>query len=323
MSLYKTDIISIDSLSKNHIFSILSLAKDLKNQKTPIHTLRNKLLASVFFEPSTRTRLSFEAAMLKLGGSVIGHTDKEGSSMAKGESLQDYLKVISSYADVLVIRHPSEGSAQLAADVCDIPVINAGDGANEHPTQTLLDLFSIQECQHRIDDLKIAFVGDLKYGRTVHSLVKACSYFNIRLYFISPEALMLPDEICHELSIKGMKYSFHKTIEEIIDRLDIIYMTRVQKERFNDMKIYEKTKLAFSLNLTMLKSAKPNLKILHPLPRVFEIDPELDNTPYAYYFQQAKNGVFIRQALLLHILNENKQNKDIKDDKSTITSCSY
>lgn len=305
MSLYHKDLISIDSLSKAQIRSILDLAKSLKKKNNSLIFDRSQILATLFFEPSTRTRLSFESAMIKLGGSIIGHLNDTNSSKAKGESLEDSLKVISSYADALVIRHPCEGSAQFAADICDIPVINAGDGSNEHPTQTLLDLFSIEETQHRLDDLHIAFVGDLKYGRTVHSLAKACAHYSIRLYFISPHSLTLPKQIANDLSVKGVKYSFHHHLDEIIDKLDIVYMTRIQKERFESAQLHQEKAPAFQLKHDLLKKAKPTLKILHPLPKVHEIEASVDRSPYAYYFEQAKNGLFIRQALLAMILDKN------------------
>lgn len=319
MTLYKSHIVSMNSLNKPHIESILDLAENIKKNDTRSQVLKGKILASLFFEPSTRTRLSFEAAMHRLGGSVIGFSEEKATSVAKGESLTDSLKVISSYADALVIRHPLEGAARLAADICSIPIINAGDGCNEHPTQTLLDLFSIRECQNRLDDLKIAFVGDLKYGRTVHSLAKACALYNIRLYFISPESLMLPSHLAHELSVKGVKYSFHRSLDAILDKLDIIYMTRIQKERFDNLEVYEKVKNLLSLNLNDLKEAKSTLKILHPLPRVNEIHPDIDTSPYAYYFQQAENGLFIRQALLSLILSNQENDKGHYDKRKAIS----
>ncbi len=321
MTLHNTNIISINGLEKSHIETILALAKHIKDNNIRNQSLQGKILATLFFEPSTRTRLSFEAAMHRLGGSIIGFSEEKATAMSKGESLQDALKVVSSYADALVIRHPLDGSAQVAADVCDIPVLNAGDGSNEHPTQTLLDLFTIQECQSKIDDLKIAFVGDLKHGRTVHSLAKALAHYNVRLYFVSPEGLMFPDQISHELSVKGVKYSFHKSLDEILDKLDIVYMTRIQKERFEDMQTYEKTKNVLGIKLKDLENAKSNLRVLHPLPRVNEISTDVDDSKHAYYFQQAENGIYVRQALL-SLLLDNKLTHEGSCDKAAALSFS-
>lgn len=303
-TLYQKDLISIRDLSKDQIELILATAKYFKENPSFRSDLQGKILASLFFEPSTRTRLSFESAMHRLSGSVIGVSDAQVSSVTKGETLHDSIKVISSYADVIVLRHPCEGAARLAADASHIPVINAGDGSNEHPTQTLLDLFSIQECQHTLEDLKVAFVGDLKHSRTVHSLALAAAHYKLRMYFISPESLMLPDQICHELRRKGVQYSFHLSIEELLPKLDILYMTRIQKERFHNTKHYQDTKDLYVLRPNMLTKVKPNFKVMAPLPRVNEIDIGVDSTPYAYYFQQAANGLFVRQALLNLVVNE-------------------
>lgn len=291
------DVIAISDFSRDEILHLLHHAKELKTHPQP-NLLRGKILGSCFFEPSTRTRLSFDAAMYRLGGSVIGFSDPEMTSTRKGESLHDSMKMLEHYADVVVIRHPLEGSAQLAADSIDIPVINAGDGANQHPTQTFLDLFSIQECQGKLDGLAIAMVGDLKNGRTVHSLAQALIPFDSRLYFVSPSSLEMPKAICDELREKRVKFSFHKTLKEIIHKLDILYMTRIQEERFNHHIDYELVKNTFILKPDILDNVKENFKILHPLPRVNEIDQKVDQTPYAYYFQQAENGLYTRQALL-------------------------
>lgn len=295
------DLISISDLSKAEIELVLATA--LKFQKSPKpDLLKGSILASCFFEPSTRTRLSFESAMHRLGGSVIGFSEAGTTSAKKGESLSDSMRVIGSYADIVVIRHPQEGSARLAAESTDKPVINGGDGANQHPTQTLLDLFTIQECQGKIDDLQIALVGDLKYGRTIHSLSLALAHYPIRLYFVSPESLVLPDAIAHELKKKGVKFSFHEKLEEVIPKVDILYMSRIQKERFPDSQIdFTNTCL---LKKKHLERAKPNLRILHPLPRVDEIEATIDNTPFAYYFQQTANGVPVRMALLALLLGK-------------------
>ncbi|MCE2571235.1 aspartate carbamoyltransferase [Motilimonas eburnea] len=299
--LYQKDIISIADLSRSELELIVATAKKLKHQPQP-ELLKNKIVASCFFEASTRTRLSFETAVQRLGGSVIGFDSGGNTSLAqKGETLSDSVKVISSYADGFFMRHPQEGAARLAAEFASIPVINGGDGSNQHPTQTLLDLFTIYETQQQLEGLNIAFVGDLKYGRTVHSLAQALSLFNCNFFFIAPSALAMPDYILEELDDAGIKYSLHSSIEEVIADLDILYMTRVQKERFDETE-YQHLKSAFVLNGSMLENVRDNLKILHPLPRIDEITTDVDITPYAYYFQQAENGVYARQALLALVL---------------------
>lgn len=293
----RKSLISILDLSCEEILDLLKKAAALK-KKAPGELLKGKILASCFFEPSTRTRLSFEAAMLRLGGQVIGFAEGTSSSSQKGESLQDAMKVIGSYADVMVVRHPLEGSARVAAEATKTPVINAGDGSNQHPSQTLLDLFAIQQSQGTLEKIHLACVGDLRFGRTVHSLCQACAYFDMRLYFVSPEQLTLPDEIVLYLKKQGVRFSFHRTIEEVIEKVDILYMTRLQKERF-DALAYQKVKDFYVLKEEMLQRAKKNLKILHPLPRVGEIEPAIDKSPHAYYFQQAQDGLYVRMALLL------------------------
>lgn len=300
--LHGEDIISMQDLSLEQVQQILSKAEQLKNNPVP-DLLKNKIIAHCFFEPSTRTRLSFETATYRLGGQAIGFSSGEGTSIRKGETLQDTMRVISDYADLIVIRHPKEGAARLAADVSHKPVINAGDGANQHPTQALLDLFTIQECQNKLDGLSIALVGDLKYGRTIHSFAQACMLFDIRLFLVSPDALALPDSLCNELKTKGIRFSFHQSLEEVIPKVDILYLTRIQQERFSDVE-FQSIKNKFILTPSMLQKAKPNLKILHPLPRVNEIEIGVDKTPYAHYFEQAANGVFVRQALLTLLLNQ-------------------
>lgn len=306
--LYQKNIISIADLSRSDLELILQTAHSLKQTPQP-ELLKNKVVASCFFEASTRTRLSFETAVQRLGGSVIGFASGGSTSLAqKGETLADSVKIISSYADAFFMRHPQEGAARLASEFTDVPVINGGDGANQHPTQTLLDLFSIFETQSTLDNLNIAFVGDLKYGRTVHSLAQALSLFNCNFYFIAPDALAMPDYILEELDDKNISYSIHHSIEEVVDSLDILYMTRVQKERLDETE-YQHTKSAFLLNAQMLNNVRQNLKILHPLPRVDEIHKNVDDTPYAYYFQQAKNGVYARQALLALLLTNQFQTK--------------
>lgn len=306
--LYQKNIISIADLSRSELELILQTAHSLKQNPQP-ELLKNKVVASCFFEASTRTRLSFETAVQRLGGSVIGFDSGGNTSLAqKGETLADSVKVISSYADAFFMRHPQEGAARLASEYSAIPVINGGDGANQHPTQTLLDLFTIYETQDTLDNLNIAFVGDLKYGRTVHSLAQALSLFNCNFYFIAPDALAMPDYILEELDNKGISYSLHQSIEEVVDSLDILYMTRVQKERFDETE-YQHIKSAFLLNAQMLDNVRANLKVLHPLPRVDEIHNNVDATPYAYYFQQAQNGVYARQALLALLLTNQFQTK--------------
>lgn len=296
------DIVTIKDLSHSAIQQILTCAAKLKTQTFPT-LLTNKLIAHCFFEPSTRTRLSFETATLRLGGQVIGFSSAESLSVQKGETLHDTIRVISDYADLIILRHPQEGAARLAAEVSAKPVINAGDGANQHPTQALVDLFTIQECQQRLDGLAIAFVGDLKYGRTVHSIVQAAMFYDVRLYFVAPDSLSLPETMCDQLKKQGIRFSFHKSVEEIIPKVDVLYMTRIQKERFSESE-YQTLKSQFILQSSMLTHAKPNLKIFHPLPRVNEIGRDIDHTPYAYYFNQAANGVYVRQALLTLLLNE-------------------
>lgn len=304
--LYQKNIISIADLSRSELELILQTAQSLKQTPQP-ELLKNKVIASCFFEASTRTRLSFETAVQRLGGNVIGFDSAGNTSLAqKGETLADSVKVISSYADAFFIRHPQEGAARLASEFSSIPVINGGDGSNQHPTQTLLDLFTIYETQSRLNNLNIAFVGDLKYGRTVHSLAQALSLFDCNFYFIAPEALAMPDYIIEELNERNIRFSLHNSIEEVVDDLDILYMTRVQKERFDETE-YQHLKSAFLLNAGMLKNVKKNLKVLHPLPRIDEIDKNVDDTPYAYYFQQAQNGVFARQALLALLLTNHFQ----------------
>ncbi|WP_417870564.1 aspartate carbamoyltransferase [Vibrio furnissii] len=305
-SLFNRHIISIPEFTRHELELIVDTAARLKAEPNP-ELLKNKVVASCFFEPSTRTRLSFETAVQRLGGTVIGFDNGGNTSLAKkGETLADSVQVISSYVDAFVMRHPQEGAARLASEFSNgVPVVNGGDGANQHPTQTLLDLFSIYETQGTLDNLNVAFVGDLKYGRTVHSLTQALAKFNnIRFFFIAPEVLAMPDYLCQELEEAGIAFSTHASIEEVVPELDILYMTRVQKERFDESE-YAHMKSAYVLSADTLKAARPNLKVLHPLPRVDEITTDVDHTPYAYYFQQAENGVYARQALLALVLNPN------------------
>ncbi|MFV0447691.1 MAG: aspartate carbamoyltransferase [Vibrio sp.] len=304
-SLYKKHIISISELSRQELELIVQTAGQLKAEPKP-ELIKNKVVASCFFEPSTRTRLSFETAIQRIGGSVIGFDNGGNTSLAnKGETLSDSVQIISSYVDAFVMRHPQEGAARLASEFSNgVPVINAGDGSNQHPTQTLLDLFTLYETQGRLDNLNVAFVGDLKYGRTVHSLAQALAKFdNNRFFFVAPDALAMPDYICEELDEAGVEYSLHSDMESVIPELDILYMTRVQKERF-DPSEYLHIKSAFVLTAAMLENARENMKVLHPLPRVDEITTDVDKTPHAYFFQQASNGVYAREALLALVLNE-------------------
>ncbi len=294
-------LVSINDYTKEEYLGILDLAE--KFEKNPVQNLlKGKVVATLFFEPSTRTRLSFESAVSRLGGRIIGFSDTETSSVTKGETLYDTIKIVSNYCDLIVMRHPLEGSARFASEVTKVPVINAGDGANQHPTQTLLDLYSIRKTQGTLDNLNIFMVGDLKYGRTVHSLLMAMSKFNTKFNFISPDELKMPIEYKLFLENQQIKYYEHKDFTDIVSKADIIYMTRVQKERFSDPIEYERTKNSYVLKNEVLKGTKKNLKILHPLPRVGEIEQEVDKNPKAYYFTQALNGVFIRQAIISAIL---------------------
>jgi aspartate carbamoyltransferase catalytic subunit len=300
--LYQQDLISTKNLSLEVVDLILKTANQFK-QQAPKPYLANKIIANCFFEPSTRTRLSFEAATFRLGGNCIGFASDDATSVQKGETLADTIRMVSAYSDLIVIRHPQEGAAALAAEVADCPVINAGDGANQHPTQALLDLFSIHECQKNMNGLAIGLVGDLKYGRTIHSLTSLCALYDVRLYLVAPDNLSLPDSICDNLKKSGIRFSFHQDINEVISKIDILYMTRIQQERFGHVSD-DLLKNPYTLTNELLKSAKPNLKILHPLPRVNEIAVEVDKSPFAYYFQQAKNGLYVREAILTLLLNE-------------------
>ena len=298
-------IISISDLSKTEMLHILKHAEDLKKKPQP-KMLSGKIMASCFFEPSTRTRLSFETAMERLGGQVMGFADGKVSSAKKGETTWDSMKIIGQYADVIAMRHSLEGAARRASEATNKPVLNGGDGANQHPTQTLLDLFTIKECQKKINGLHIAVAGDLKYGRTTHSLTQALAKFNIRLYFVAPDELQMPKYIQEELKKAGVKFSLHDKIENIVNKVDILYMTRIQAERFADQMEYDRVKNAFVLTPSMLIKAKPNMRVMHPLPRVNEITPAVDQTKHAYYFEQAENGLYTRQALLGLVLGKLK-----------------
>jgi aspartate carbamoyltransferase catalytic subunit len=294
-------LVSIDDLSTDEVLKILDDASEF--EKNPVQKLlEGKVIATLFFEPSTRTRLSFESAINRLGGKIVGFSDAGVSSVSKGETLHDTIRMVSNYSDLIVMRHPVEGSARFASEIASVPIINAGDGANQHPTQTLLDMYSIRKTQGTLDNLNIFMVGDLKYGRTVHSLMMAMSRWNTTFNFISPEELKMPEEYKLYLENLGLKYYEHSDFTEIISRADIIYMTRVQKERFSDPIEYEKVKNVYVLKNSMLANTKPNMRILHPLPRVNEIHTDVDANPKAYYFEQALNGVYTRQAILCSLL---------------------
>lgn len=299
----KKDLISITDYSKEEYLRIMNLAAEFEENPNQ-DLLKGKVVASLFFEPSTRTRLSFETAISRLGGQIVGFADPGSSSATKGETLHDTIKMVSNYADLIIMRHPLEGAARYAAEISNVPVINAGDGANQHPTQTLLDMYSILKTQGTLDNINLFMVGDLKYGRTVHSLLQAMSEFENPIFnFIAPKILQMPNTYKLNLKEKGIKYFEHKEFTDIISEADIIYMTRVQKERFSDPIEYEKVKNVYILRNSMLDNTKPNVKILHPLPRVNEIHTDVDANSKAYYFDQALNGVFTREAIITHTMN--------------------
>jgi aspartate carbamoyltransferase catalytic subunit len=294
-------LVSINDFSLEERIRILDMAEEF--EKNPVQEiLKDYVVATLFFEPSTRTRLSFESAASRLSAKIVGFTDAASSSVKKGESLKDTILTVSNYSDIIVMRHPREGSARYASEVATVPVINAGDGANQHPTQTMLDLYSIRKTQGTLDNLEIAFVGDLKYGRTVHSLVMALCDYNTTFHLISPTELKLPRYVKQFIKDRNLQYHQYADMEQAINKLDILYMTRIQKERFSDPIEYERVKNAYILRNKMLDSSKENLRVLHPLPRVNEINEDVDSNPKAYYFQQALNGVYVRQALLTSIL---------------------
>ena len=298
-------LVSINDYSKDEHLKILDLTAEY--EKSPKQNiLHGYVVATLFFEPSTRTRLSFESAVNQLGGRIIGFSDTDTTSVTKGETLKDTIKMVSNYSDLIVIRHPLEGSARYASEVASVPVVNAGDGANQHPTQTLLDMYSIRKTQGTLDGLNIFMVGDLKYGRTVHSLLIAMSQFKTTFNFISPDELKMPDGYKKRLDDLGLKYYEHKDFTEIVSEADILYMTRVQKERFSDPIEYERVKNVYILKNSMLDNTRENLKVLHPFPRVNEITEDVDDNLKAYYFTQALNGVYTRQAIVTSILGVNK-----------------
>ena len=297
----KRCLVSVANLPKEKILNLIRMGQEF--EKRPNRKLLDgRIVATLFFEPSTRTRLSFETAANRLGAKVIGFTDPKVTSSTKGETLKDTIMMVSNYADVIVMRHYLEGAAKYASEVSPVPVVNAGDGANQHPSQTLLDLYSINKTQGKLDDLHILLVGDLKYGRTVHSLIMAMRHFNPTFHFIAPEELSMPEELKAYCREQGIKYEEQTEFnEEVIAKADIIYMTRVQRERFTDLMEYERVKDVYILRAAMLRNAKPNMKILHPLPRVNEIAYDVDDDPHAYYFEQARNGLYAREAIICDV----------------------
>ena len=298
-------LVSIADISREEILSLLERARYFEEHPNS-KILDGRVVATLFFEPSTRTRLSFETAVNRLGGRIIGFSDPGTSSSAKGETLKDTIKMVSNYADLIAMRHYLEGAARYATEVTDIPIVNAGDGANQHPSQTMLDLYSIYKTQGRLNDLTITMVGDLKYGRTVHSLLMAMKYFKPKFIFVAAKELAMPQEYKDFCDAEGIQYTETTDFSpEVINQSDIIYMTRVQRERFTDPMEYERVKDLYTLHNAMLADSRPNLKILHPLPRVNEIDIDVDDNPKAYYFEQARNGLFARQAIITRALGIN------------------
>lgn len=312
----KHDFVTIADLSKEKIMYLLEMAHEFEKHPNR-ELLKGKVVATLFFEPSTRTRLSFETAANRLGARVIGFSDAKASSVSKGETLKDTVLMVSNYADVIVMRHYVEGAAQYASEVAPVPIVNAGDGAHMHPSQCLLDLYSIYKTQGTLDNLNIYLVGDLKYGRTVHSLITAMRHFNPTFHFIAPKELAMPEEYKIYCRNHGIKYVEHTEFnEDIIADADILYMTRVQKERFSDLMEYERVKNVYILKRQMLAKAKPNMKIMHPLPRVNEIAYDVDESQHAYYIQQAGNGLFAREAIFCDVLGISLD--DVKNDKTII-----
>ena len=304
------NLMNITDLTTEEIAELIAVAEDIiANPEKYQDACKHKLLAALFFEPSTRTRLSFEAAMYELGGEVLGFSEAGSSSAAKGESVYDTAKMISCYADIMAMRHPKEGAPYVAAKAATIPVINAGDGGHCHPTQTLADLLTIYRENGRLDNLTIGCCGDLKYGRTVHSLIAAMGrYENIKIVLISPEELRLPKHLKYEVLDKfGMEYVETTSLEEAMPELDVLYMTRIQRERFDSFDEYERLKDSYVLTVEKMQLAKPTMRVLHPLPRVNEISVKVDADPRAAYFRQALNGKYMRMALILKLLDEAKK----------------
>jgi aspartate carbamoyltransferase catalytic subunit len=298
--LLRRDVISMRDFDRNEILAILRRCRDF--EKTPRPLLKGKVLANLFFEPSTRTRLSFDAAMKRLGGQTIGFADAVSTSTSKGESLWDTIRVAEGYCDVIVIRHPAEGSARLAAEATGLPVINGGDGSNQHPTQTFLDLYTLQRRRGRLEGLKVAFVGDLKYGRTVHSLIRVLSLFGAKLWLVAPPALQLPLDHLEDVTDVQAELHAGDDLSSVPDDVDVLYLTRIQKERFADAVEYERVRNAYHVTPATVERFGPKVTLMHPLPRVNEVHPALDEHPGAAWFDQAHNGVVVRQALLALVL---------------------
>lgn len=312
----KHNFVTIADLSREEIMHLIEMAQEFEKHPNR-ELLKGKVVATLFFEPSTRTQLSFQTAANRLGARVIGFSDAKTSSTTKGETLKDTILMVSNYADVIAMRHYIEGAAQYASEVAPIPIVNAGDGAHEHPSQCLLDLYSIYKTQGTLDNLNIYLVGDLKYGRTVHSLITAMRHFNPTFHFVAPKELAMPNEYklyCKEHNINFQEHTAFN--EKVITDADIIYMTRVQKERFSDLMEYERVKNVYILKNDMLDNVKENMKILHPLPRVNEIAYDVDDNPHAYYIQQAQNGLYAREAIFCRCLGIGLE--DIKNDKTII-----
>ena len=311
-----SSLVSIADLSRDKILYLMEMAQEFE-QHPNRKLLDGRIVATLFFEPSTRTRLSFETAAHRLGASVIGFTDPKVTSSTKGETLKDTIMMVANYSDVIVMRHFLEGAALYASELTQTPVVNAGDGAHQHPSQTLLDLYTMLQTQGKLENLNIHLVGDLKYGRTVHSLIMAMRHFNPTFHFIAPKELAMPEEYKQYCNKHGIKFVEHEDFnEDTIAEADIIYMTRVQRERFSDLMEYERVKDVYILRGDMLGKAKENMRILHPLPRVNEITQDVDDTPHAYYFQQALNGLYAREAILCNALGITLE--DIKNDTTII-----
>ena len=307
-------LVSIAGLSREKILYLMEMAQEFERHPNR-KILDGCIVATLFFEPSTRTRLSFETAANRLGARVIGFTDPKVTSSTKGETLKDTIMMVSNYSDVIVMRHYLEGAALYASELTPVPVVNAGDGAHQHPSQTLLDLYTIIQTQGTLENLNIYLVGDLKYGRTVHSLIMAMRHFNPTFHFIAPKELAMPDEYKQYCLENNISFVEHEDFnEDIIAGADILYMTRVQRERFSDLMEYERVKDVYVLNTSMLGKAKSNMRILHPLPRVNEISQDVDSTPHAYYFQQAQNGLYAREAIICDVLGITLD--EIRADKS-------
>jgi len=298
----KQNFVNIQDLDKEQLLYLIRMAQEFEKHPNR-ELLKGRIIATLFYEPSTRTRLSFETAANRLGAKVIGFTDAKASSVSKGETLKDTILMVANYADTIVMRHYIEGAAQYASEVSPVPIVNAGDGAHQHPSQCLLDLYTINQTQGTLENLNIYLVGDLKYGRTVHSLLMAMRHFNPTFHFIAPAELAMPEEYKIFCKQHGIRYTEQEDFTpEAIARADILYMTRVQKERFSDLMEYERVKNVYILRNDMLHLAKPNMRILHPLPRVNEIAYDVDTNPHAYYIQQAKNGLFAREAIFAYCL---------------------